>query len=68
MYAYTLHRERKHFFRYSLQAVSTAGILKSHFNDCFKVNGIQMIGMPKKVNMLDSKIMKENKQKIKNKK
>ena len=65
MYAYTLHRERKHFFRYSLQAVSIARILKSHFNDCFKVNGIQMIEMPKKVNMLDSKIMKENKTKNK---
>ena len=68
MYAYTLHRERKHFFRYSLQVVSTAGILKSHFNDCFKVNGIQMIGKTKKVNKKDKKNMKKNKQKIKNKK
>ena len=53
MYDDTLHRGRKYFFRYCFQVVRTAEILKSHFNDCFKINGKQMIKMPKKVNMLD---------------
>ena len=33
------HCGRKHFCRYCLQASSTAEILKSHVNDCFKING-----------------------------
>ena len=53
MYDDTLHRGRKYFFRYCFQVVRTAEILKSHFNDCFKINGKQMIKMPKKMNMLD---------------
>ena len=38
---------RKHFCSYSLQASSTAEILKNHVNDCFKINGKQVIKMPK---------------------
>ena len=34
-------------------------ILKCHIKDCFKINGNQRIIMPKKVNMLNSKIMKK---------
>ena len=32
---------------YCLQAFSTEEVLKSHINDCFKINGKQMIKMPK---------------------
>ena len=48
MYDHTLHRERKHFCRYCLQASSTKEILKNHIKDCFKINGKQRIIMPKK--------------------
>ena len=48
MYDHTLHRGRKHFCRYFLQAFSTKEILKFHINDCFKINSKQMIKMPKK--------------------
>ena len=58
MYDHTLHRGRKKFCRY-LHAFSTEEILKRHINDCFKINGKQIIIMPKKVNMLNSKIMRE---------
>ena len=47
MYDYTLHRSRKQFCHYCLQALSTEKILKSHINDWFKINGNQMIGMSK---------------------
>ena len=53
---HTLHCERKDFCRYCLQAFNTEK--KKHAQDCFKVDGKQMIKIPKKVNMLDSKIMK----------
>ena len=43
-----LHRRRKHFCRYCLQAFSAEQILKSHIKDCFKINGKQRIIMPKK--------------------
>ena len=42
MYNHTLNGGRKH-----LQAFSTDKMLKSHINDCFKINGEQMIQMPK---------------------
>ena len=38
---HTLHRGRKHFCLY------TAENLKSHVNDCFKINGKQVIKIPK---------------------
>ena len=59
MYDHTLHRGRKHFYCYYLHAFSTEKILKRHIKDCFKINGKQTIIMPKKVNMLNSKILKE---------
>ena len=36
MYDYTLHRGRKHFCRYCLQACRTEEILNFHIRDCFK--------------------------------
>ena len=49
MYYNTPHRERKkHFCRYCQHAFSAAEILKNLFNNCFKVNGKQIIKMPKK--------------------
>ena len=36
-YDHTLHRGRKHFCRYCLQAFSTAEILKRHINVCLKL-------------------------------
>ena len=48
MYNDTLHRRKKYFCRYCLQAFSTDEILKRNIKDCFKVNGKQRIIMPKK--------------------
>ena len=44
----SLHRGRKHFYRYCLHAFIAEEILKHHIKDCFKINGKQMIKMPKK--------------------
>ena len=52
MYDYSLHRGRKYFCRYCLQAFITEEIFKNHIKDCFKIYGEQIIVMPKKVNML----------------
>ena len=49
MYDHTLHHEKKHFCRYSLQAFRTEKILKRRVKDCFKINGKQMIKRPKNV-------------------
>ena len=48
MHNHTLHSERKHFCSYCLQALSTEKISKCHFKDYLKINGKQMIRMPKK--------------------
>ena len=45
MLSYTHHT--KHICCYCSQAFCTGEILKSHVNDCIKVNGKQMIKMPK---------------------
>ena len=58
MYNHALHRGREYFCRYYLQTFSTGQILKGHVNDCSKINGKQMIKLPKKVNMVDSNVMK----------
>ena len=47
MYNHTLHRRKKHFCCYYLQAFSTEEILKCHLKDCFKINGKKKIIMPK---------------------
>ena len=59
MYDHTLHCGKKNLCHYCLQAFSTEEILKRHIKDCFKINDKQKIIMPKKINMLNSKIMKE---------
>ena len=59
IYDHTLPRGRKHFCRYCLQAFSTEGIPKRHLKDCLQINCKKRIIMPKKGNMLNSKIMKE---------
>ena len=48
MYNHTLHRGRKHFYHYCLQAFRTAEKLKCQIKDCFKINGKQTVYMPKK--------------------
>ena len=47
MYDHTLHCGRKHLC-YCLKAFSSEEMLKSHIKDCFKINGMQRIIMPKK--------------------
>ena len=56
MYDHTLHRGRKHFCCYCLQAFSTEEILTCHIKDFFKINGKQRIKMPKRVEYLEFKI------------
>ena len=48
MYDYTLHRGRKHYYRYCLEAFRTADVLKTHIKNCFKINGKQRSKMQKK--------------------
>ena len=48
MYDHTLHNVRKFFFRYCLYAFTKKEMLKRHIKDCFKINGKQIIIMPKK--------------------
>ena len=48
MFDHTLHRWRKHFCRYCLQAFSSEEILKCHIIDCLKINGKQRIKTPEK--------------------
>ena len=51
--------EEKHFCCYCLQPFSREETLNCHVKDYFKINGKQMIKIPEKVNMLNSKILKE---------
>ena len=47
MYDLALHRRRKHFCRYCVQAFSTDEILKLQIKDFLKINHKQRIKMPK---------------------
>ena len=58
MYDYTIHLRRKTFDCYSLEAFRTAGTLKCHIHEGFKVNAKEKIKVSKKVNMLHLKIYK----------
>ena len=49
----------KHFCRYCLQPFRTSEKLKCHIKDSFKINGKKTIKMPKKMNVLNSKNLKE---------
>ena len=55
MYDHTLHRGRKHFYRCCSQASRTAKKLKCHIKDCFKINGKQIIKLPKKIEYIKFK-------------
>ena len=39
MFDYTIHPGRKNFCCYNLQAFRTEDTLKSHINECLKING-----------------------------
>ena len=56
---YNFASQKNFFGRYWLQALSTKEILKCDSKDCLKINRKQRVIMPKKVNMLNSKIMKQ---------
>ena len=58
MYDHSLHHGRKKFC-FCLHAFITEEILDRHIKDCFKINSKQRIKMQKKVNMINSKILKE---------
>ena len=55
MYAHTLHRGRKHFCRYFLQAFRTAEKLKCHIKDYFRINGKKTIKVSKKSEYVEFK-------------
>ena len=59
MYDHALHRKRKYFCLYYLQALSTEEILKLQIKYCFKNNSKLRIITPKKASMLESRIMRE---------
>ena len=48
IYNQALHCDRKHICHYYKQSFSTAQILERHVNDCFEINGEQMLEMAKK--------------------
>ena len=54
MYDHVLYHERKHFCRHCLLDFSTEGIFKCHI--ALEKMGNQNNKMPKKINMLKSKI------------
>ena len=55
---YVLIKDYIYVWSYTTSWKKISKILKSPVNDCFKINGKQMIKMAKKVNMLDSNIIK----------
>ena len=59
MHDHSLHRGRKRFCRYCLQAFITEEMLKRHIKDCFKLMVNKRLRCLKKVNTLNSKILKE---------
>ena len=51
-----LHRNRQHICRYCFKSFSAAQLLERYANNCFEINGNQMIGKwLKKVKVLNSK-------------
>ena len=55
MYDRTLHRGRKHSCRCCFQTSRTEEMVKSHINECFKINDKQMIHTSKEVRYLTFK-------------
>ena len=58
MYDDTLHCRRRHFCCYCLRNFSISEILKSQVNGSFKIDGKKWLRCLKKMNMLDSRIIK----------
>ena len=54
-YNHTLHRERKYFCRYCLEAFRTAVKLKCHIKGSFKINDKQTMKMLKKADRMKFK-------------
>ena len=48
MYHYKLHRGRKQFCRFCLQAFSTEEMSQYHIKDCLKINEKHLIKLPTK--------------------
>ena len=59
MHDHTLHRGRKHVFRYFLQTFRTAQKLNCHVKNCFKINGKKTIRHLRMVNILNLKYLKK---------
>ena len=58
VYHHSLNRGRKNFCRYCFHAFMTKEILKRHIKDYFKINGEKRLRYLRKMNMLNSKILK----------
>ena len=61
MYDYTIDLRRKSFDCYSLQAFRTAGTLKCHVNEGFKINAKKRLRCQKRWTCYIQKSIKENK-------
>ena len=59
MYDHILYREKKTFLLLSFVNFWCSKTIKSHVNYCFKISVKQVTQTPKKVNVLDLKIMTE---------
>ena len=57
MYDHLFHCGKKYFCRYCLHAFIAEEVLKCHIRDCFKINDKERTIIPKKVNILNSKIL-----------
>ena len=60
MLDHTLHRGRKYFCHHYLQAFSSEEILEFHSKGCSNIIRKQKIKISKKMNMLNSKFLREN--------
>ena len=54
IYDHSLHRGRKHFYRYCLHAFITEEISKRHIKDCFEINGKKRLRCLRKVKVKSS--------------
>lgn len=61
MYDYTIHLRRKTFDCYSLEAFRTAGTLKCHIHEGFKINAKIRLRCQKRWTCYIQKFIKENK-------
>ena len=61
IYNQILHYDKKPFCYYCLQSFTTTHILERHGNNCFKINGKQIIKIAKNVKLLNLKTIGEKK-------